>query len=129
MGNGGPYKNSLHKYQEFAEREPKSFFGVLLRRPVFQRALRSMSDQKAVPKGLRGQDVERGHTKKPPIPYIPLEDEIGEKVKADPRTFKVKVDGKTTVNASVWMGGSQEGFLIQVINALNYCDRTKLFAK
>ena len=88
-----------------------------------------MSDQKAVPKGLRGQDVERGHTKKPPIPYIPLEDEIGEKVKADPRTFKVKVDGKTTVNASVWMGGSQEGFLIHVIGALNYCDRTKLFAK
>ena len=68
---------------------------------MFQRALRSMSDQKAVPKGLRDQDVERGHTKKLPIPYIPVEDKIGDKVKANLRTFKVKVDGKMTINASV----------------------------
>ena len=64
-----------------------------------------MSDQKAVPKGLCDQDFERGHTQKTPFPYIPLKDEIGDKVKADPRTFKVKVDGKTTANASVWISG------------------------
>ena len=48
-----------------------------------------MSDQKLVPKGLYDQEVEMGHTQKLPIPYIPLEDEIGDKVKADPCTFKV----------------------------------------
>ena len=58
-----------------------------------------------------------------------MDDEIGEKVKADLHTFKVKVNSKTTVNASVWMGGSQEGFLIYVIGALNYCNRTRLFAR
>ena len=96
---------------------------------MFQRALKSMSNQKVVPKGLHDWDVERGHTKKTPIPYISLEDEIGDKVRADPCMFKVKVNGKTTVDASVWIGGSQESFLIHIIGVLNYCDRTKLFAK
>ena len=70
-----------------------------------------------------------GGTQKPPILYIPLEDEIRDKVKADPPMFKVKVDGKTTINTSVWIGRSQESFLIHIIGALNYCDGTKLFAK
>ena len=70
-----------------------------------------MSDQKAVPKGLCDQDIERDHTQKLLIlPYIPLEDETGEKVKADPCTIKVKVNGKTTANVLVWMGGNQESF-------------------
>ena len=64
-----------------------------------------------------------------PIPYIPLEDEIGEKVKADPRNFKGKVNGKATVNATVWRGRNQESFLIHIIGTLNYCDRMKLFVK
>ena len=61
----------------------------------------------------------RGSThKKLLIPYIPLEDEIGDKVTADP-----------SVNASVWTGESQESFLIHIIGAINYCNRTKLFEK
>ena len=58
-----------------------------------------------------------------------MEDDIGEKVKVDLRTFKVNVDGKTTVNVSVWTGGNQESCLIHIIGALNYCNRTKLFVK
>ena len=85
-----------------------------------------MSDQKTVPKGLRENEVERGNFKKPPIPYIPVNDKIGEKVKSELRTFKVKLDEKTTVNASVWTGGNPEGFLIQVISALGYIERSKL---
>ena len=38
-----------------------------------------MSD-KLIPKGLKDHKVERGYTKRPPIPYIPVEDEIGELV-------------------------------------------------
>ena len=49
-----------------------------------------MLDQKMVPKGLRENEVERGNFKKPPILYIPVEDQIGEKVKSEARTFKVK---------------------------------------
>ena len=50
-----------------------------------------MSDQKTVLKGLCKQEVVQGHTKNPPIPYIPVEDEIGDKVKSDLRTFKIKM--------------------------------------
>ena len=39
-----------------------------------------MSD-KSIPKGLNDHEVERGYTKRPPIPYTPVEDEIGELVK------------------------------------------------
>ena len=82
-----------------------------------------MSDQKPVPKGLLEQEVEQGHTKKQPILYIPVNDIIGDKVKSDACTFKVKIDNKT----SVWTGMNPEGFLIHVISAMNYLDHTKLF--
>ena len=58
-----------------------------------------------------------------------MEDEIGKKVKSEGRTFKVKIDKKTTVNASVWTGGNPKGFLIHVISAMNYIERSKLFKK
>ena len=32
-----------------------------------------------------------------------------------------------TVNASVWTGGNPEGFLIHVIGAIEYIERSKLF--
>ena len=88
-----------------------------------------MSNQKTVPKGLRENEVEHGNVKKPPIPYIPVEDEIGEKVKQDSQTFKVKINNKTAVNANVWTGGNPEGFLIHVTSALNYIKRSKLYEK
>ena len=53
-----------------------------------------MSDQKTIPKGLRENEVERGNFKKPPIPYIPVNNKIGKKVKSELRTFKVKLDKK-----------------------------------
>ena len=86
-----------------------------------------MSNQKMVPKGIREQEVERGHTKKPPIPYIPVDDKIGNKVKSDACTFKVKIDDKKTVRTSIWTGGNPKGFLIHVIHKMKYLERTKLF--
>ena len=88
-----------------------------------------MSNQNSIPKGLCSQEVKRGHIKKPPIPYIPVENEIGDGVKGEPHTFKVKINEKTTVNASIWTGRNLEGFLIHVISALNYCARNKLIKK
>ena len=86
-----------------------------------------MTVQKLIPKGLCDQEVKRGHMKKPPIPYTPLENKIGNKVKCNLHTFKAKIDKKNTNNGSVWLGGSQESFLGHVIGALNYCARTNLF--
>ena len=88
-----------------------------------------MSDQKTVPKGLRESEVECGNFKKPPISYIPVDDKIGEKVKSKAGTFKVKIDDKILVNASVWTGGNPKGFLIQVISAMGYIERSKLYKK
>ena len=89
-----------------------------------------MLDQKLIPKGLCDQEVKRGHNKKPSIPYIPVENKIGNRVKGDLHTFKVKIGKRTTFNASIWIGGNQENFLIHVIGALNYCaTRTNLFNK
>ena len=48
-------------------------------------------------------------------------------MKSEARTFKVKIDDKSTVNASVWTGGNSEGFLIHVISALGYNKRSKLY--
>ena len=70
------------------------------------KAYKVMSNQKTVPKGLRENEVEQGKFKKPPIPYIPVEDKIGKKVKSKARMFKGNIDNKTTVNASVWTGGN-----------------------
>ena len=59
-----------------------------------------------------------------------MENKISNRVKDEPRTFKVKVDKKNTVNAyHVWTSGNPEGFLIHSISTLNYYARTKLFNK
>jgi len=50
-----------------------------------------MSD-KSIPKGLNDHKVERGYTKRPPIPYIPVEDEIGELVMKASGASEYKLD-------------------------------------
>ena len=97
----GSHISAFRRYQSFKETVPKSSFGKLVRRPTLLQAYKTMSDQKTVPKGLRSQEVERGNFKPPPVPYIPGEDEVGEKVKSNNRTFKVKIDDKTTVSGQV----------------------------
>jgi Icc-related predicted phosphoesterase len=59
-----------------------------------------MSYSKPVSKGLRDQEVERGHTKRHPILYIPVEYEVGEQVKKSVRgtkDFKIELSDKTQV--------------------------------
>ena len=41
-----------------------------------------MSDNKALPKGLQDEEVERGKIKRPPVSYIPLVDPIMDSVEA-----------------------------------------------
>jgi len=50
-----------------------------------------MSKDKAPPKGLRDEDVERGRIKRPLVPYIPPADPIQGAVKGKASTKKFKV--------------------------------------
>ena len=56
-----------------------------------------MSEDKALPKGLREEDMERGKSKRPPAPYIPPADPILDAVenKLGTKNYKVSLpDGK-----------------------------------
>ena len=47
---------------------------------------------KSVPKGLRNQEVERACPRRRPIPYIPVEDKIGDAVKEASGTGSFKIE-------------------------------------
>ena len=111
-------------YDEFLLGLPKSFsinttIGYHLRR---------MTD-KLVPKGLRNQEVERACSRRPPIPYIPVKDKIGEQVNkvAGSQVFKLKLPDGTKVNHTQWDAGNNDTFIIHVMNVLSYCNRKGFF--
>ena len=54
----------------------KIFFKKLFIGTGIGKALLTMSEIKALPKGLRYEEVERGKIKRPPVPYIPPVDPI-----------------------------------------------------
>jgi hypothetical protein len=62
---------------------------------------------KAVPEGLKNQECEKGNRKKrPPIPYVPVSDEVQEAVsKGKDFSYKIKLPDKT---GSVYPSGTQE---------------------
>lgn len=88
-----------------------------------------MTDAKAVPKGLKDQEVERGNRqKRPPIPYIPEVDEIQEAVsRAKDQSLKIKFADKSELNIPIWDSGMAEAFLNHVNLAINACTRKGLF--
>ena len=53
---------------------PKSSFKKLFIGTNLGKALVKMSEDKALPKGLKDGDVERGKIKRPPVPYVPIVD-------------------------------------------------------
>ena len=81
---------------------------------------------------MHDQKVERGSPKRPPIPYIPVEDDIGEQVKKSTggaKSFKIKLSDKTGVSHKCWKGGSNEAFLVHFGSVLSYCDHKNYFSK
>ena len=80
-----------------------------------------MSDNKALLKGLRDEEVERGESRRPPIPYIPTEDPIQESVemKLGSKKFKVTLPDGTIVYHKVYDTGSNEAFIIHVKEVLS----------
>ena len=62
-----------------------------------------MSD-KSCPKGLKPFEVERGHTREPPIPYIPVADNVAEAVTKSSRTseYKLELPSGIKVSHAIW---------------------------
>ena len=55
-----------------------------------------MSEDKALPKGLKDEEVVGGRIRRPPIPYIPLKDPIQESIE--------KISGKKVSRSRYQMG-------------------------
>ena len=88
-----------------------------------------MSEDKALPKGLGDEDVERGRIKRPPVPYVPLVDTIQEAVKGKASTtnFKITLQDDTIVYHAVYKNGSNEAFIIHMQEVLILCKKKGYF--
>ena len=89
-----------------------------------------MSD-KLIPKGQKDYNVERGYTKRPPIPYIPVEDEIRELAKksSGASEYKLNLPGGTKVNHALWESRGVEAFLNHVMSAVSYVTHKGYFGE
>jgi len=65
------------KYLTFVHSPRQYFYKKLFKGTNLGKALLTMSENKALPKGLRDEEVERGKIKRPPVPYIPPVDPNG----------------------------------------------------
>ena len=84
---------------------------------------------KSCPKGLRHHKVERGHNRWPPIPYIPVEDDMAVTViKASGASeYKLELPGGTKVSHALWESGNNKAFLKHVMSAMSYNTRKGYF--
>ena len=88
-----------------------------------------MSENKALPKGLQDEEVERGEIRRPPIPYIPTEDLIQESVdaKSGSKKFKVTLPDGTFVYHKVYNTGENKAFVIHVKEVLSLIKQKKYY--
>ena len=113
------YLSSSTPYQKFLEGPSKSFFKSFFLGTKLGQALQVMSMSKAVPEGLKNQECKKGNRKKrPPIPYVPVVDEVQEAIsKGKDFSYKIKLPNKTKFSVPIWDTGTQEAFLIHVQQA------------
>jgi hypothetical protein len=123
------YLSSSMPYQKFLEGPSKSFFKPFSLGTKLGQALQVMSMSKAVPKGLKNQMCKKENRKKcPPIPYVPVVDEVQEAVsKGNDFSYKIIFPDKTKFCVPIWDTGTQEAFLIHVQQAKSACKRKGLF--
>ncbi len=81
-----------------------------------------MSMTKTAPDGLKARECKRIKLRKPPpVPYVPVKDEVQEEV-ARMRNMEIKttLEKDTTLNFPVWQeNGTRKGFLMHVTAVLN----------
>ena len=84
-------------------------------------------------KSLKDHECEKGNrSKRPPIPYVPVVDEVQEKLaenNSEGRTFKISLANDTEFRAGVWFYGTPEQFLCHVKQALAALERMGLFTE
>jgi hypothetical protein len=80
-----------------------------------------MSD-KSCPKGLKAFQVERGHTREPPILYIPVADDVAEAVTkhSGALEYKLELPSGIKVSHALWESWNAEAFLKHVMAAMSY---------
>eukprot|EP00804_Cyclotella_cryptica_P023648 CCRYP_011963-RB/>CCRYP_011963-RB protein AED:0.40 eAED:0.67 QI:0/0/0.2/1/0/0/5/139/556 len=87
--------------------------------------LRAMSSVKAIPKGLKWVECERGvGGKNSPIRYIPEQDPVQDALAKDKKTTYFKLTLPNTGNelkVAVWASGTPEQFLLHVRSAIHAC--------
>ena len=81
---GGDFKPPIEtdcdqRFKRFQQQPPKSSLKRIILETGLIKGLRRMSD-KACPKGLKDFEVERDFTRRPPIPYIPVDDDMADAV-------------------------------------------------
>jgi hypothetical protein len=126
-------KEYLLPYKTFVQSPPKSFFKKLfLGDSQLGYKFQKMTKRNGVLKGLKDQECKRGNrTNWPPIPYVPVVDEIQDAVNANsnkPCTRKIKLPNKTEFQAGVWNTSTPEEFLMHVKQAIHACDCMGLFS-
>jgi hypothetical protein len=112
------------KYLTFVNSPPQSSLRNFIGTDLGKAQLR-MSEDKALPKGLKDEKVERGRIRRPPTPYIPPEDPIQESVEkiAGTKSFKVTLPDGTVVYNKVYDGGTNKAFIIHVKEVLSLIKR------
>ncbi len=84
---------------------PRSKFKELIvTSPKLLRGLHSMSMLKMVPDGLKAKECKQIKLRKPPpVPYVPVKDEIQDEVaRMRSKEIKTKLEKDTTLNFAVW---------------------------
>ncbi len=110
------------QFERFCKQPPKSNFKKLILGTVLLRkGLERMSD-KSCPKGLKPFKVERGHTREPPIPYIPVADKVAEAVTKTSGALGYKLDLPCGIKVThaLWENRNAEAFLKHVMAAMSY---------
>ena len=82
-----------------------------------------MSKNKAIPRGLKDQEVERGIIKQPTIPYILVED--GVKKHSGNKDYTVKLPNGTDISHFLFDTRSHKAFMIHVQEVLSFCDQNQ----
>jgi hypothetical protein len=95
---------------------------LIVMSPTLLRSLHTMSMTKTVPDGLKARECEQIKLRKPPpVPYVPVKDEVQDEVaRMCNMEIKTTIEKDTTLNLPVWQeNGTREGFLMHVTAVLD----------
>ena len=114
--------------QEFFKSPPKSNFKALFIGTHLGKNLLRATMSKSVPSGLKDQECERYSKKRPPIPYVPVVDDVQDSVAvlSKDTSLKISLPGESRnmeVKIPIWHSGTPESFLIHMNQAVNVCKK------